>query len=150
MAYWVQLKTQDLRQVFDAAELSALSDQSPAAVEDMLADMAAYVRECVAQNRANRLPADPLAIPRSLRAHALDILAVRLLKRVGLIVTDARQQLADAGEAALRRVADGKMLVLGDDGKLPSSPADLPVIVAQRPADGNDGVGFYPSPQTLP
>ncbi len=146
MAAWVQLTALDLRQVFDAAELAALSDQAPDAIDDMVEDMAAYVRECVAQNRANRLPADPLAIPRSLRAAALDVLTVRVLKRFTLTVTDARQQLAAAGEEALRRVADGKLLVLSEDGSLPTAPADVPVIVAAPTAYGNAGQGFYPVP----
>ncbi len=145
-AYWVKLAPADLSQVFDAHELAALSDAAHAAVADMLGDMAAYVREAVAQNRGNRLPADPISIPRSLRAAALDILAVRLLKRFALTVTDARAELARAGEEAIERVRGGKLTVLDEAGNMPAPPSGRPAIIAPRPAYGNDGVGFYPVP----
>ena len=104
------------------------------------------VREAVATNKANRLGSDPLSIPRSLRPAALDIAALRLLKRFALTVTDERKAAATAAEARLEAVRSAAAPVLDEAGNLPQQPCQVPEMVAPTPAYGNDGIGWYPTP----
>ena len=95
MKYWLPLRADDLSAVFTAAELAEVTrPEWLPYVEDTLADIVAQVREAVASNKANRLAADPLTIPRTLRPAALDIAALRLLKRFALSVKDERKDAA--------------------------------------------------------
>lgn len=147
MKYWVTLSAADLSDVFNADELDAVTrgEYLPYA-ENALADVTAQVREAVATNRANRL--DPAAdtIPRSLRAAALDIVALRLLKRFALSVTDERKKAADDAAAVLDAVRRAERPVLDVNGVLPAAPGQMPAIVAPAPAYGNNGVGWWPTP----
>lgn len=147
MTYWVPLTAADLSSVFNADELAACTKGEFAPyVEETLGDIVAMVREAVATNKANRLSAELDLIPRSLRPAALDIAAVRLLKRFALSVTDERKAAADAAAARLEAVRRAESPVLDESGRLPSAPGEEPQIVAPRPAYGNDGIGFYPVP----
>lgn len=151
MKYWLPLTAQDLATVFNAAELGELTrPENMPYVVDTLEDITAMVREAVATNRANRLGSDPLSIPRSLRPAALDIAALRLLKRFALAVTDERKAAAAAAEQRLEAVRKAEAPVLDETGNLPSQPGQTPVIVAPTPAYGNDGVGWYPTPNHNP
>lgn len=148
--YWVPLTQDDLKQVFNDTELASLRAKVDSrALDDALGDMVAYVRQCVAQNRSNRLPAEKSLLPRSLRGPALDILALRLLKAYALQVTEPRKLAAEKAAELLEDIAKSKRLVLDEQGELPCDPAATPAIVAPYPAYGNDGVGWYPSPDPL-
>ena len=147
MSHWVPLTLADLSAVFNADELSACTQgEFTPYVEETLGDIVAIVREAVAANQANQLSADQELIPRSLRPAALDIAAVRLLKRFALTVTEERKSAAAAAEQRLEAVRRAESPVLNESGALPTAPAHRPAIVAPRPAYGNDGVGFYPVP----
>lgn len=149
MSHWVPLTVADLSSVFNAEELAAVSKgEALPFVQDTLGDITAIVREAVAANKANRLSADCALIPRSLRPAALDIAAVRLLKRFALAVTDERKAAADAAYQRLDAVRKAECPVLDESGQIPPAPAQTPQIVAPRPAYGNDGIGFYPVPQS--
>ena len=147
MKYWLPLTVHDLSAVFAPAELDELTrPECLPYVEDTLADIVAMVREAVATNKANRLAIDPLAIPRSLRPAALDIAALRLLKRFALTVTEERKAAATAAEARLEAVRRADAPVLDEAGNLPPQPCQAPEMVAPTPAYGNDGIGWYPIP----
>lgn len=147
MPYWIPLTQDCLAQVFNEAELATLKAKAPAAaLEAELGDMVAAVRQAVAQNRGNRLPADAALIPRSLRGPALDILALRLLKRYALKATDERRTQAERAQDLLKALAEGKELVLDEAGLLPADPASSPAIIAPAPAYGNNGAGWWPKP----
>jgi len=151
MKYWLPLTADDLACVFSAQEMAQLTAQDRLPyVEETLADITAMVREAAAANKANRLPADPLCIPRTLRPAALDIAALRLLKRFALSVTEERKAAAAAGEARLEAVRKAEAPLLDERGLLPDEPGAAPAIVAPRPAYGNDGVGWYPVPPMGP
>lgn len=146
MRYWVPLTFADLSAVFNADELSACTKgEFMPFVQETLCDITAIVREAVAANKANRLPGGN-TIPRSLRPAALDIAAVRLLKRFALSVTEERKAAADAAYQRLDAVRKAEFPVLDESGQIPAAPAQTPQIIAPRPAYGNDGVGFYPVP----
>ncbi len=147
--YWVPLTQDDLAQVFNDTELASLRAKvQGGAVKDALGDMVAFVRQCVAQNRSNRLSADKSLLPRSLRGPALDILALRLLKAYALQVTEPRKLAAEKAAELLEDIAKGKRLVLDEQGELPEDPAATPGIVSPSPAYGNEGIGWYPTPTT--
>lgn len=147
MNYWLPLTVQDLSAVFATAELDELTrPECLPYVEDTLADIVAMVREAVATNKANKLADDPMSIPRSLRPAALDIAALRLLKRFALTVTEERKAAANAAEARLESVRKAEAPVLDETGKLPQQPCQRPAMVAPLPAYGNDGIGWYPTP----
>lgn len=147
MSHWVPLTQDCLGQVFNDSELATLKAKATdAALEAELGDMVAAVRQAVAQNRGNRLSADQGLIPRSLRAPALDILALRLLKRYALKATEERRTQAERAQDLLKAIAEGKELVLDEEGNLPADPAATPAIIAPAPAYGNDGVGWWPKP----
>lgn len=147
MKYWLPLRADDLSSVFTAAELAEVTrPEWMPYVEDTLADIVAQVREAVASNKANRLAADPLSIPRTLRPAALDIAALRLLKRFALSVKEERKEAAAKAEEKLAAVRRAEVAVLDERGQLPESPALVPQMVAPEPAYGNNGSGWYPTP----
>ena len=147
MRFWVPLTQECLAQVFNETELATLRARAPmAALEAELGDMVAVVRQAVAQNRGNRLPADMSLIPRSLRGAALDILALRLLKRYALKATDERRTQAERAQDLLKALAEGKQCVPDEAGFLPADPASSPAMIAPAPAYGNGGAGWWPKP----
>lgn len=147
MNYWVTLSARDLSDVFNGAELDAVTrGEYLPFVEDALADVTAQVREAVATNKANRLAAAADSIPRSLRPAALDIVALRLLKRFALSVTEERKKAAEDAAAVLEAVRRAERPVLTESGTLPEAPAQMPAIVAPAPAYGNNGTGWWPTP----
>lgn len=147
MRYWLPLAVSDLSAVFTEAELAEVTRaEFTGYVEDTLGDITVLVREAVATNKANRLPADGDSIPRSLRPAALDIAALRLLKRFGLSVTDERKEAARAAEERLQAVRTAAQPIVDESGQLPEAPALSPAIIAPAPAYGNNGKGWYPTP----
>lgn len=146
--HWLTLTPADLSSVFNAQELAACTKgEYIPFVQDTLADITAMVREAVAANRANRLaPGD--SIPRSLRPAALDLAALRLLKRFALAVTEERKHAAELAEERLDKVRKAEIPVLDENGNLPPQPALRPGIIAPHPAYGNNGTGWYPVPAT--
>ena len=106
MKAWIKLTTDDLALVFNAKELAVVAPSGPDSANpwtlDTLDDVTAMVRESIASNPANALDDDQATIPRTLRAAAMDIAAVRLLKRFSMAITDERRKAAD--DAADHRV----------------------------------------------
>lgn len=147
MQHWTPITVDDLAQVFDARELETLQDAAhEACVSDILADAVAVVREAIANNPSNTLDADTTTIPRTLRGTALDLIAIRLLKRFALVVTDERRQAADQAQAKLDAIARAEFRVISPDGTIPVPDYMRPEIVAPSPAYGNDGGTWYPTP----
>lgn len=149
MKYWLPLTVQDLSAVFAADEMDVVTrPEWMPYVEETLADITAQVREAVATNKANRLAPDPLSIPRTLRPAAVDIAALRLLKRFAATIKEERKAAAEAAEKRLEAVRRAEITVLDESGNLPQQPGLVPQMVAPTPAYGNDGIGWYPSPLT--
>lgn len=147
MAYWLTLTRDNLPEIFAPKELEILSkEENQPYVEECLADITAEVREAIANNAANKLDAEESTIPRTLKTTMLDIVAVRLLKRFNLTVTDARKEAAAEAREKLVAIAQARYKILQPDGTLPDEPSSIPVIISPDPAYGNDGTGFYPSP----
>lgn len=148
MDYWIELSPEDdLPQVFDARELAVVAaPDNSVAVSALLDDVALMVREAIANNPSNSLDDRPGSIPRTLRAAALDIAALRLLKRFALPVTEERKLAYDKALELLAKVASGDYRVMTPDGVIPVPEYMRPAIVAPRPAYGNDGSTWYPTP----
>lgn len=147
MQHWTPITVDDLAQVFDARELDVLSrPDNESVVTDILADAVAVVREAIANNPSNTLDADTTTIPRTLRGTALDLIAIRLLKRFALVVTDERIKAADQAQARLDAIARAEYRVISPDGTMPVPDYMRPEIVAPSPAYGNDGGTWYPTP----
>ncbi len=147
MQHWIPITVDDLPQVFDERELDVLSrPDNESVVTDILADAVAVVREAIANNPSNTLDADTTTIPRTLRGTALDLIAIRLLKRFALVVTDERIKAADQAQARLDAIARAEFRVINPDGTMPVPDYMRPEIVAPSPAYGNDGGTWYPTP----
>ena len=137
MKAWIKLTTDDLALVFNAKELAVVAPSGPDSANpwtlDTLDDVTAMVRESIASNPANALDDDQATIPRTLRAAAMDIAAVRLLKRFSMAITDERRKAADDAAALLVSIARAERKVMGPDGKVhvPASQA-----VHYRPVSG--------------
>lgn len=148
MKYWVPITAEDLPAVFSAKELDAIHKPDNAAVlADAIGDIVASIREAVAQNTGNALPDDQTLIPRSLRPAALDILAMRLLKRFSVAASDDRRKAAETAEQRIEAIRAERRLVMDQYGQMPVPASKTPAIVAPEPAYGNDGTGYYPIPQ---
>lgn len=147
MNMWVTITSGNLAEIFAQSERKLLSaPENESYVSESILDVIAEVREAVANNAANRLDPDMSTIPRTLKTAALDILAVRLLKRFSLEITEPRKQAAADALKKLQDVAAARWKITDPDGNVPTDPADLPVIISPSPAYGNDGTGFYPEP----
>ncbi|MBS5509404.1 MAG: DUF1320 family protein [Akkermansia sp.] len=148
MKAWIKLTMDDLTLVFTAKELAVVapSHQENSWPQETLDDVTAMVRESIASNPANVLDDDQATIPRTLRAAAMDIAAVRLLKRFSMAITDERRKAADDAAALLASIARAERKVMGPDGKVHVPASHKPAIVAPSPAYGNDGTGWYPEP----
>lgn len=150
MKAWIKLTTDDLALVFNAKELAVVAPSGPDSANpwtlDTLDDVIAMVRESIASNPANALDDDQATIPRTLRAAAMDIAAVRLLKRFSMAITDERRKAADDAAALLASIARAERKVMGPDGKVHVPASHKPAIIAPSPAYGNDGTGWYPEP----
>lgn len=150
MKAWITLTADDLTLVFNSKELGVVapmgSDGDNPWVSDTLDDVTAVVREAIACNPANVLDSDLTRIPRTLRAAAMDIVAVRLLKRYSMAITDERRKAAEDAVAQLTAIAKAERKVIGPDGKVHVPASHKPSIAAPRPAYGNDGTGWYPEP----
>lgn len=150
MKAWIKLTTDDLALVFNAKELAVVAPSGPDSANpwtlDTLDDVTAMVRESIASNPANALDDDQATIPRTLRAAAMDIAAVRLLKRFSMAITDERRKAADDAAALLASIARAERKVMGPDGKVHVPASHKPSIIAPSPAYGNDGTGWYPEP----
>ena len=150
MKAWIKLTTDDLALVFNAKELAVVAPSGPDSANpwtlDTLDDVTAMVRESIASNPANALDDDQATIPRTLRAAAMNIAAVRLLKRFSMAITDERRKAADDAAALLVSIARAERKVMGPDGKVHVPASHKPSIIAPSPAYGNDGTGWYPEP----
>lgn len=148
MTYWVAITAEDLPAVFNGKEIEAVTKPDNAAVlADAIGDIVAAIREAVAQNRGNTLPDDQTLIPRSLRPAALDILALRLLKRFSVAVGDDRRKAAETAEQRIESIRAERRLVMDQHGQMPVPPSQTPEIIAPEPSYGNDAKGFYPVPK---
>ncbi|MFI3243062.1 MAG: hypothetical protein R3Y56_02270 [Akkermansia sp.] len=147
--YWIALQWADIARVLNTKERAIVcNDDHRSDIEADLFDMVCRVREAVATNGSNSISADRALIPRTLRACALHILRVQWLTRYALPITQDRKDASDAAEEMLKAVADGTLAVMDENGDMPSHADESPAIVAPRPAYGNDGVGWYPTPNS--
>lgn len=147
MSWWIPLTVADLPMVLNAKELAVLTlPDNQTYVTDILEDLVAVVRESIANNPANTLDPDRTTIPRTLRAMALSLATVQLLKRFALAISDDRREAALKAEERLAAIARAEFSVIDVHGDVPVPAGDIPEINAPTPAYGNDGVGFYPLP----
>lgn len=110
----------DVSAVLNAAELDTLiADKGSCMVYAVIRSVTSAVRAAIANNHLNKLDDTELqSLPVSLHALALDLIAVRLLKRFDLVVSEARLTAAKNAEALLERISSGDYKVPGPDGQM--------------------------------
>lgn len=146
MNNWIPLSVDDLALVFSPKEVEAIvAPTNSQFIAEIMADVVAQVRESIANNPSNALDAGD-TIPRTLRAIALDIIAVRALKRYARTITDERKEAAAAAIQKLSQIAEGAYRVIDAQGSIKLPEYMEPSIIAPRQGYGNDGVGFFPTP----
>lgn len=151
-AYWISLTPQDLPLVLHKDEREAIlqDDQDDRITASTILGVTASVRECIAQSSSNILDANPDTIPITLRDVALDIIAVRLLKRFDLDLSEERANAADKADAKLALISSKQHRVISPSGDIPSAPSSRPHVTAPNPAYEADGRGIYPTPRRRP
>ena len=75
----------------------------------LIADVTAEVRDYIASNGNVRLDPDDTKIPPSCVAKALDILVIRVLKRINLQPVQVRIDAAKAAEVYFQKIAEGRI-----------------------------------------
>lgn len=149
MQHWIAITSDMLLQSLQSRELTALiKPESAAAIGEEIDDVVATIREAVANNRGNTLPADDTLIPRTLRSVAMDILRVRLSLRYGVAINESRQAAHDAALTRLAEIAKGTYLIIAPTGEIPSMPAHAPHVTAPDSTFGSSArFGWWPRPQ---
>ena len=101
----------------------------------LIADVTAEVRDYVASNGNVRLDPDETRIPPSCVAKALDILGIRVLKRINLQPVQVRIDAAKSAEDYFQKIAEGKINPQSYDsgtGAQTGGPA-VEIVTSSRP-----------------
>ena len=100
----------------------------------LIADVTAEVRDYVASNGNVRMDPDETKMPPSCVAKALDILVIRVLKRINVQPVQVRIDAAKSAEEYFKEIAEGKITPQGYDagtGETTGGPA-IEVVTSSR------------------
>ena len=107
---WKKLTEDNLVAALSRREVEAYRrDFEVETVGLLIADVTAEVRDYVASNGNVRLDPDETRIPPSCVAKALDILVIRVLKRINLQPVQVRIDAAKAAEDYFQKIAEGRI-----------------------------------------
>ena len=101
----------------------------------LIADVTAEVRDYIASNGNVRLDPDETRIPPSCVAKALDILVIRVLKRINLQPVQVRIDAAKSAEEYFQKIAEGRINPQSYDagtGAQTGGPA-VEIVTSSRP-----------------
>ena len=116
MSNWKRITEQNLVAALSRHEVDAYrSDFEVDTVNLLIADVVAEVRDHVASNGNVRMDPDEATVPASCVSKALDILVLRVLKRINVQPVQVRIDAARAAEEFLARIAEGKITPQGYD-----------------------------------
>ena len=110
MSSWKQITEQNLVAALSRREVEAYRrDFEVETVDLLIADVTAEVRDYVASNGNVRMDPDTRNIPPSCVAKALDILAIRVLKRINVQPVQVRIDAAKSAEEYFQKIAEGRI-----------------------------------------
>ncbi len=133
---WRKPDRADIEATLSPEECEAfMSGESPSEVvfERLLERTADYVRDALRSNGKVRLSPTPFEIPGGCISKAMDYLAVDILKRFSLPVSDARKKAREDAEAYFARVASGE-ITPESHGVSTTVPSGGPAIEVVRDA----------------
>ena len=107
---WKKLTEENLVAALSRREIEAYRrDFEVDAVGLLIADVTAEVRDYIASNGNVRLDPDESRIPPSCVAKAIDILVIRVLKRINIQPVQVRIDAAKAAEDYFQKIAEGRI-----------------------------------------
>ena len=110
MSSWKKITEQNLVAAMSRREVEAYRrDFEVETVDLLIADVTAEVRDYIASNGNVRLDPDETKIPPGCVAKALDILVIRVLKRINLQPVQVRIDAAKAAEDYFQKIAEGRI-----------------------------------------
>ena len=110
MSSWKQITEQNLVAALSRHEVEVYRrDFEVETVDLLIADVTAEVRDYVASNGNVRMDPDTRNIPPSCVAKALDILAIRVLKRINVQPVQVRIDAAKSAEEYFQKIAEGRI-----------------------------------------
>ena len=110
MSSWKKITEQNLVAALSRREVEAYRrDFEVETVDLLIADVTAEVRDYIASNGNVRLDPDERNIPPSCVAKALDILAIRVLKRINVQPVQVRIDAAKSAEEYFQKIAEGRI-----------------------------------------
>ena len=110
MSSWKKITEQNLVAALSRREVEAYRrDFEVETVDLLIADVTAEVRDYIASNGNVRLDPDETKIPPSCVAKALDILVIRVMKRINLQPVQVRIDAAKAAEDYFQKIAEGRI-----------------------------------------
>ena len=110
MSSWKQITEQNLVAALSRHEVEAYRrDFEVETVDLLIADVTAEVRDYVASNGNVRMDPDTRNIPPSCVAKAIDILVIRVLKRINVQPVQVRIDAAKSAEEYFQKIAEGRI-----------------------------------------
>ena len=107
---WKAIAEQNLVAALSRREVEAYRrDFEVETVDLLIADVTAEVRDYLASNGNVRLDPDETKIPPSCVAKALDILVIRVLKRINIQPVQVRIDAEKAAEDYFQKIAEGRI-----------------------------------------
>lgn len=113
---WKKIEEANLIAALSRHEVDAYRrDFEVETVDLLIADVTAEVRDYIASNGNVRLDPDETKIPASCVAKAIDILVIRVLKRINVQPAQIRIDAAKAADDYFQKIAEGKINPQGYD-----------------------------------
>lgn len=107
---WKTITEENLVAALSRREVDAYRrDFEVETVDLLIADVTAEVRDYIASNGNVRLDPDESKIPASCVAKALDILVIRVLKRINIQPVQVRIDAAKSAEEYFQKIAEGRI-----------------------------------------
>lgn len=104
-------------------------------VDLLIADVTAEVRDYIASNGNVRMDPDTRNIPPSCFAKALDILVIRVLKRINIQPVQVRIDAAKSAEEYFQKIAEGRINPQGFDAAPGKQTGGSCAVVIQNSRD---------------
>lgn len=133
---WKAIAEQNLVAALSRHEVEAYRrDFEVETVGLLIADVTAEVRDYIASNGNVRMDPDTRNIPPSCVAKALDILVIRVLKRINVQPVQVRIDAAKSAEEYFQKIAEGKINPQGYDAAPGEQTGGSCAVVIQNSRD---------------
>ena len=134
---WTRITEDKLISALNRREVEAYRrDFEVETVSLLIADVTAEVRDYIASSDKNiRLDPDESKIPPSCVAKALDILVIRILKRINVQPVQVRIDAAKSAEEYFQKIAEGRITPQGYDARPDEQTGGVCAVVVQNSRD---------------